>query len=257
MDKYIAEPITGGMSEVGLLKDNFVSIADGEKLLKRCEESRTKVVDLAKRLDADMKALNEAAEAEKAWAKFRWLKEAGAGTMKVEVVDVQVRAMAVTLGGTEVTAGLKGKTLELPLPIMLTAKVKDERRKFCLDKKAYARKSKTISVLPGPGGSDEDSLVYTSSTLGGKSSWLIKDESFDWQPSGNTSVEDDPKAVHPVYWKLQKSRVRWKLPAKAGEQVNVFVKGKIQWEFDQVLPTKKDRKQELNDGTATLVLKIN
>ncbi len=256
MDKYIAEPITGGLSEVQLLKDNFVSIADGAKLLKSCEASREKAMAIAKSMDAEAKKLAGAAEAEKAWQAFRWLLTPGSGTLKVEVVDVQLRAFKLMLGDVEVTPSLKGKTLELKSPIVLSARVQDERRKFCVDKRAYAQKTKTIILEPGPGGGPEDSLVYRSSQNNARSSWTIVEERFDWSPSTNGSLEDDPKAVSGAYWKLERARMRWTIKARPGEQVNVFVKGAIRWKLDQVLPGGSKQQEEKNDGSATLVLKV-
>jgi hypothetical protein len=256
MDTYIAAPITNNLSEVQLLKDNFVSIADGAKLLKGCEASREKVMALARGMDQAVMILKAAAEAEKAWQAFRWLQAAGAATLKVQVVDVQVRALKLTLGEVEVTPAMKGKTLELKSPVLLGARVADERRKFCLEKRAYAQKTKTIVLEPGPGGGPEDSLVYHSSQNNARSAWLIQEESFDWSPSSNSTLDDYPKALSGAYWKLAKGRVRWTPQAKPGEQVNVQVKGTIRWKLDQVLPGGKKQQEETNDGSATLVLKI-
>jgi hypothetical protein len=256
MDKYIAEPITGGLSEVQLLKDNFVSIADGAKLLKSCEASREKAMAMARAMDAEAKKLAGAADAEKAWQAFRWLLSPGSNTIKVQVVDVQLRAFKLSLGDVEVTPALKGKTLELQAPVVLTARVQDERRKFCLDKRAYAQKTKTIILDPGPGGGPEDSLVYHSSQNNTRSSWTILEERFDWSPSDNGSLEDDPRAVSGAYWKLERSRMRWTIKARPGESVNVFVKGVIRWKLDQVLPGGSKQQEEKNDGSATLVLKV-
>jgi hypothetical protein len=256
MDKYIAEPITGGLSEVQLLKDNFVSIADGAKLVKGCEASREKVMAVARAMDAEVKTAQGAAEAEKAWQAYRWMQAAGRASLRVQVVDVQVRAFKLTLGGAEVTAGMKGQTLELEAPLVLTARVQDARRQFCLDKRAYAEKTKTIVLEPGPGGGPEDSLVYHSSQGNARSAWLIVEERFDWSPSSNSKLEDDPKALSGAYWKLEKGRVRWTPQAKPGEQFNVFVKGTIKWRQDQVLPGGKKSQEETNDGSATLVLKV-
>ncbi|HOX47326.1 MAG TPA: hypothetical protein PK668_27280 [Myxococcota bacterium] len=256
MDKYIAEPITGGLSEVKLLKDNFVSIADGAKLLKGCEASREKVMAVARAMDAEVKAAQGAAEAEKAWQAFRWMQAAGRARFRVQVVDVSLRALKLTLGGAEVTAGMKGQTLELEAPVVLTARVQDARRQFCLDKRAYAAKTKTIVLEPGPGGGPEDSLVYHSTQGNARSAWLIQEERFDWKPSANSALEDDPRASSGAYWKLEKGRVRWTPRAKPGEQVNVFVKGTLKWRQDQVLPGGKKSQEETNDGSATLVLKL-
>jgi hypothetical protein len=256
MDRYIAEPITGGLSEVKLLKDNFVSIADGARLLQSCENAREKVMVLARAMDSELKTGQAAAEAERAWQAFRWLQQAGAATIKVQVVDVQARAFKLTLNGAEVTAGMKGQTLELKAPLILTARVQDERRKFCLEKRAYAQKTRTILLEDGPGGGPEDSLVYRSSQGSARSAWLIQEERFDWSPSSNSKLEDDPKALSGAYWRVGKGRVRWTPQAKPGEQVHVFVKGTIKWRQDQVLPGGKKSQEETHDGSATLVLKL-
>ena len=134
--------------------------------------------------------------------------------------------------------------------------MKGKRRKFCLERREYAKRTKTIIIHSGPGGGPEDSLVYSSSRIPARSSWTIAKESFRWKPSFNSTVEADPRAVSGAYWKLEKGRVRWNLQAKPGEQVNLKVDGKIDWKFEAKRHSKVIKKQESNDGSATLVLKV-
>lgn len=256
LGKYISDPITNNLNEAQLLKDNFVSIRDGEKLLAACEAARKKATDLAHELSRPLDALEPASEAEKEWDAYRWLKEAGASKVTVEIVEVQGRAMQLTLGGVVLDEKSKGKVLELDGAASLEAKVKDARRQFCLDKKKLSEKMKTIVLEPGPGGAPEDSLVYSSSTNGARSSWTIVSETFAWSPSFNSSIEDDPRPVSGAYWKLEKGRVLWTLKAKSGEQANVRVTGKVKWHQDQQLPGGRKQSDETNDGSATVVVKV-
>lgn len=256
LGKYISDPITGGLNEAQLLKDNFVTIRDGEKLLSALDAAKRRTMELARELGAQVAALQPAADAEKAWDEYRWLKQPGASKLTVEVVDFQGRAMQLLLDGAPIDAGSKGKVLELSGPATLEAKVKDSRRQFCLEKKKLSEKMKTIALEPGPGGAPEDSLVYSSTVNGGRTSWTIVDESFQWSPSFNSKVEDDPRPVTGAYWKLEKGRVLWKLEAKSGEQANVRVTGKVKWHQDQQLPGGHKQSDETNDGSATLVLRV-
>ncbi|MBI5548914.1 MAG: hypothetical protein HY901_33955 [Deltaproteobacteria bacterium] len=255
MDKYITQPITN-ISEVQLLKDNFVSIQDGEKLLKSLDAAKQKAMELARLMDQQAQGLQAAVEAEKEWDQFRWLKQPGSDKVTVEIVEYQSRAMQVVLAGIALDAGSKGKVIELSGPASLEAKVKDSRRQFCLDKKKASASMKTIVLEPGPGGAPEDSLVYSSTVNNGRSSWTITEESFQWTPSFNSSVEDDPRPVSGAYWKLEKGRVLWTLNAKPGEQVNFRVTGKVKWHQDQQLPGGHKTQDETNDGSATLVVRV-
>jgi len=256
MDKYISGPITNNLSEAQLLKDNFVTIQDGEKLLKSLLAARDRALEIAKAMDQEADALKPAVDAEKEWQAFKWLKQAGADRVIIEIVEVQSRNMQVLLGGFAVDAGSKGKVLEITGAATLEAKVKDSRRQFCLDKKKASASMKTIVLEPGPGGAPEDSLVYSSSVNNGRSSWTITRETFEWAPSFNTSLEDDPRPVSGAYWKLEKGRVLWKINAKRGEQANFRVTGKVEWHLDQRLPGGNKTQDETNDGSATVVVRV-
>ncbi|MBW2703305.1 MAG: hypothetical protein JRF33_21010 [Deltaproteobacteria bacterium] len=253
MDKTISEPIAR-ISEAKLLKNNFVTIGEAARLLKKLEAAREQVVRFAKEMDTAEKKLDRAAAAEKEWQKYRWLKEAGADSIKVKVLDLTTRELELKLDGQVVK---KGAVLEIKNPSMLTARVIGARRKFCVQRREYARtRTKTIILHPGPGGGPEDSLVYSSSRIPAKSSWTIQKESFDWKPSFNSNLEKAPKAMTGTYWKLERDRMRWILQAKPGEQVNVHVKGEIHWLFKRQTRGKRAEKKEKNDGSATLVLKV-
>jgi len=252
MDKYISQPIAR-ISEVDLLKNNFIAISDAARLMKVLDQSREKVLGVARKMDQQVKILDPAAAAEKEWGKYAWLKQAGAGQLTVKVLNVSSRDLEIRLGGQIVK---KGQTIKINNPVTVSSRVVGKRRKFCSERREYAKRTKTIIVHPGPGGGPEDSLVYSSSRIPARSSWTIKKESFTWKPSFNSSVEDDPKALSGAYWKLEKGRVRWKLEGQPGEQVNVKVDGKIDWLFEANRHGKKIKNEETNDGSATLVLQI-
>ncbi|MBW1873614.1 MAG: hypothetical protein JRJ19_16220 [Deltaproteobacteria bacterium] len=255
MDKYISQPIAR-TSEIDLLKNNFVAIADGAKLMRLLDASREKVLGVARKMDKQVKALDQAVAAEKEWEKYAWLKQAGAGQVTVKVLDIRARDLELRLGGKSINAATKGQTIKISNPVMVSVRVKGKRRKFCLERREYAKRAKTIIIHPGPGGGPEDSLVYSSSRIPARSSWKIEKESFTWKPSFNSTVEDDPKALSGAYWKLDKGRVRWNLQGKPGEQVNVKVDGKINWLFEANRRGKRIKNKETNDGSATLVLQI-
>lgn len=255
MDEYIAKPISG-ISEVKLLKNNFVTIRDGEKLLKRLDAAREEVLEVARRMDREVKKLQPVVQAEKRWQKYRWLSEPGVSKVTVKILDYKPRDFELTINGVKLKSSLKGKTLTIPTLVTLKARVKGKRAQFCLDKKEQAKKMKTIILHAGPGGGPSDSLVYSSSRIPAKSSWLIQKESFTWKPSSNTTIENAPAAVSGVYWKQEKARVLWDVPASPGEKFNLYVKGKITWEFTRNIRGKISKKKETNDGTATLVLEV-
>jgi hypothetical protein len=255
MDTYVAQPIAR-TSEVELLKKNFVTIQDAARLMRILDQSRENVLAVARQMDQKARELDPAVAAEKVWQKYAWLKTAGAGQLTVEILDVRARDLELSLGGKKVDAASKGKTIRVGNPLILSARVNGKRRKFCLERREYAKRTKTIIIHSGPGGGPADSLVYSSSRIPARSSWTIEKEAFRWKPSFNSTVESDPRAVSGAYWKLEEGRVRWKLQAKPGEQVNLKVDGKIDWKFEADRHGKKIKNQESNDGSATLVLKI-
>ncbi len=255
MDTYVAQPIAR-TSEVELLKKNFVSIRDAAKLMRLLDQSRKKVIEVARRMDRKAGELNKAVAAEKAWKQYAWLKQAGAGQLTIEVLDFRARDIELRLGGKKIEAASKGKTFKVANPLVLSARVYGKRRKFCIERREYAKRTKTIVIHAGPGGDPSDSLVYSSSRLPARSAWTIEKEAFKWKPSFNSTVESDPRAVSGAYWKLEKGRVRWNLQAKPGEQANIKVDGKIDWKFEAQRHGKKFKKRESNNGSATLVLKI-
>ena len=255
MDKYVSQPITG-ITEVKLLKNNFVSIRDGERLLKQLDAARRKVLDTAHQMKAQEKKLDSAVKAEKKWQKFAWLKQASAGKISVKIVDYKHRDMKLMLDGTEITPAMRGRTLNISTQPILETKVWCKRRKFCLNRKEYAKKTKTIRVHAGPGGGPEDHLIYSSTRIPAKTSWTILDESFTWKPSFNSTIEDYPRAVNPGYWKLHKARIIWKIKPKPGQNVNIYVKGNVKWKYNSNIRGRVKKKTETNTGSATLVLKI-
>ncbi len=255
MDKYVGQPIVG-FSEVDLLKGNFVKIKDGEKLMAHLDKSRRRVLDLAHVMDDKAKALASAVTAEKAWKEFAWLCKAGGHKIKVTVIDYRSRDLELSLGGVKIGPKSKGQTFTIESNAILTARVMGQRRKFCLERREYAKRTKSIIIHPGPGGGPQDSLVYSSSRIPAKSAWKIKTEKFSWKPSFNSKMESAPLTVSGAYWKLEKDRMRWKIKAKPGEQVNFKVDGKIKWRFESNIRGRRKNKDEENDGTATLVLKV-
>jgi hypothetical protein len=255
MDKYVGQPIVG-FSEVDLLKGNFVKIKDGEKLMAHLDKSRRRVLDLAHAMDDKAKALASAVKAEKAWKKFAWLCESGGNKIKVTVIDYRSRDLELSLGDVKIGPKSKGQTFTIESNAILTARVMGQRRKFCLERREYAKRTKSIIIHPGPGGGPQDSLVYSSSRIPAKSAWKIKTEKFSWKPSFNSTMEIAPLTVSGAYWKLEKDRMRWKIKAKPGEQVNFKVDGKIKWRFESNIRGRRKSKDEENDGTATLVLKV-
>ncbi|MBW1808108.1 MAG: hypothetical protein JRJ87_07905 [Deltaproteobacteria bacterium] len=255
MDKYVGQPIVG-FSEIDLLKGNFVKIKDGEKLMAHLDKSRRKVLDLAHKMDDQAKALASAVTAEKAWQEFAWLCKSGAGKTKVTVIDYRSRDLELTLAGKKIGPESKGQTFTIESEAILTARVVGPRRKFCLERREYAKRTKSIIIHPGPGGGPQDSLVYSSSRIPAKSAWKIKSEKFSWKPSFNSTMVNAPATVSGAYWKLEKDRMRWKIKAKPGQQVNLKVDGKINWRFDSNIRGRRKKKEEKNDGTATLVLKV-
>jgi hypothetical protein len=255
MEKYISEPIAG-FTEVSLLQNNFISIRDGEKLLAHMDQVRRKVLNYAQEMNQEMKQLNSASAAEKEWQKYRWLQESGAQQLTVQLVDYKPRDFELLINGTPVSSLGKTATFTIPVNVSLAARVKCERRAFCRERKEYAKTTKTIVVHPGPGGGLEDSLIFSSTTIPAKTSWLIKEESFQWKPSFNTDIEDNPAAVTGDYWKKNQAGVLWKISAKPGETINVYVTGKITWEMERNLRGNVTKQTETNDGSATLVLKV-
>jgi len=255
MDTYIAQPIAR-ISEAGLLKKNFVSIKDGARLMRLLDKSREQVLQVARQMDSKAKELNSAVAAEKEWKKYAWLKQAGAGQLTVKILDVRARDLELSLGGRKIDTASKGKTIQVGNPLILSARVQGKRRKFCLERRQYAKRTKTIIIHPGPGGGPQDSLIYSSSRIPARSSWTIEKESFRWKPSFNSTIEDDPRAVSSAYWKPERSRVRWNLQAKPGEQVNIKVDGKIDWKFEAKRHSQQIENKESNDGSATLVLQV-
>ncbi|HUU00088.1 MAG TPA: hypothetical protein VM425_01465 [Myxococcota bacterium] len=256
MDKYVAHPIAG-FSEVDLLKGNFVKIKDGEKLMAHLDKSRRRVLDLAHQMDDRAKALAPAATAEKAWKEFAWLCQPGAGKVEVTVIDYRSRDLELSLNGEKFGPKSKGQTFTIENEAILTARIVGPRRKFCQQRREYAKRTKSIIIHPGPGGGPQDSLIYSSSRIPAKSAWKIISEKFKWQPSFNSSIERAPASVSDAYWKLEKNRMRWKLKAKPGQQVNLKVDGKIKWSFESNIRGRRKKKEEKNDGTATLVLKVS
>lgn len=256
MDKTIAQPIAR-ISEAELIKGNFVKIAEAARLLEKIEQARGQVITFARKMDEAVEKLDRAAQAEKAWQQYAWLKEPGAGTLKVQIVDLTARDLELALGGRTLTPEDEGRVIEIDNPVLVTARMQDKRRKFCLERKEYARtRTKTIILHPGPGGGPEDSLVYSSSRIPAKSSWTIRRETFQWKPSFNSSLESAPRTVGQAYWKRERDRMRWTLEAEPGRQVNLHVKGRIDWLFERNTRGKRSKKDETNTGSATLVLRL-
>lgn len=256
MDKTIARPIAR-ISEAELLKGNFVKIAEAARLLEKIEWTRGEVVAFAREMDAVVKTLDRAAQAERAWQKYAWLKEPGAGALKVRIVDLAARDLALELGGRTLTPADKGRVIEIENPVVVTARMQDKRRKFCVERREYARThTKTIILHPGPGGGPEDSLVYSSSRIPARSSWTIQREAFEWKPGFNSRLEPAPRALGKAYWKRERDRMRWTLEAKPGQQVNLHVKGGIDWLFERNTRGKRSSNKENHTGSATLVLRL-
>lgn len=255
LSKYVAEPIAR-TSEVELLRGNFVSIRDGEKLLKQIEVARRGLIALARDMDGRQRALNAAVAAEREWKKYAWLKAKGAGELKVRVLSVTAREMRVWLGDTELKADAKGKVLTVGQQIIVRARVVGAKRRFCLEKRAYAEKTRSIAMLPGPGGGPEDSLVYRSTTMPAQTSWTIARETFRWSPSHNGTMTPEAAALSRTYWKQERPQMRWSLKARPGEQVNFKVDGEIEWKLDQNLRGNRKQQTEKNDGSATVVLQL-
>ncbi len=255
METYVAQPISG-ISEVTLLKGNFVKIRDGARLLARLEKSREQVIGLAKQMDQRAKTLDKAVAAERAWKEFAWLCSAGSGKLKVQVVDLRARDLELTLAGHTLGPKAKGQTFTIDSQAIVAARVRGPRRKFCVERREYAKRTKSIIIHPGPGGGPADSLVYSSSRIPAKSAWTIQAESFSWKPSFNSRIEAAPRAVGRPYWKPERDRMRWSIEAEPGEQVNVKVDGTIHWRFESNIRGKRRKKDEKNTGSATLVLKV-
>ncbi|MFZ4580149.1 MAG: hypothetical protein ACOYOB_17320 [Myxococcota bacterium] len=257
MDKYVAEPITNKLNEADLIQRNMVKLEVARRLVTACEKNRDQVLALAKTLDADVKKLDPAVAAEQAWLAYKIDAPQAVYEIAIEIVDFQSRAMELSLNGQVLSAAVKGKKGKLSAPFVLSAKVRDARRQFCLDKRKYAQTAMTIS-LDDPIGEPEDSLDYRNTVTYDSVSWQIEQEGFDWKPSFNSKVEDYPLVPRAAYWKLERGRMRWTFPANAkpGDTVNVFVQGKVKWRHRSQIRNQPKEEFETNDGTATLVLKL-
>jgi hypothetical protein len=257
MDKYVAEPITNKLSEANLIQRSMVKIEVARGLVAACEKNRDQVLALAAKLDADVKKLDPAVAAEQAWLAHKIDAPQAVYEIAFQIVDFQSRAMELSLNGQVFSAALKGRKGTLSAPFVLSAKVRDARRQFCLDKRKYAQTAMTIS-LDDPIGEPEDSLDYHNTVTYDRVSWQIEQEWFDWKPSFNSKVEDYPLVPREAYWKLERGRMRWTFPANAkpGDTVNIFVQGKVKWRHRSQIRNQPKEEFETNDGTATLVLKL-
>ncbi|MBW2731364.1 MAG: hypothetical protein JRH20_03165 [Deltaproteobacteria bacterium] len=255
MDTYISAPITR-ISEVKLLRNNFIDIRQAGRLMRVLQASQGKLMIFAHKMNGQAKNLQSAMRAEKSWQRYRWLQRAGAANVKVRVMNVRLRDMELRLGGTKLSVASKGRLLRLPRTVLLFARVKGKQAAFIRQKRALAQRSRTIRLHSGPRGGPEDSLVYSSTRVPARSSWLIQHERFNWKPSNNTRIEVAPRAVKVGYWRRERGQVRWTLPTRTGENFSIFVKGQQRWRFVRMMRGRRSEKHKDETSSATLVLKV-
>ena len=255
LDDYLGAPISGGVSEVKLLRDNFVSIQDGVELLERLSRAQREVLDLGGAMRAKQDGLAALVEAEKAWLAFAWMREAQHGRLRLRVEKVTLSDLTVRIDGRVLTPADEGAVLELPNPVRVELGLMDERRKFCLEKRAYAATTKSIELLPKLGGGPEDSLEYRSTRMDSTVSWRIQEEQFDWSLSHTAEIEEDPDPVSPAYWSRRGGRVLLTLLPQIDGQVSLHIKGRVRWRVEKTrngaaLPPE----EETHEGKAMVVL---